>query len=151
MRCAPEVKALHTISAVSRPWQFLQFLGFRDFCSFSTVTNCIEIVWRTPRHASIRLNSVRTNTKWNRGHIIYWVFCKRPHSQSGEKLIIGDRGKWKILLSMCVHQLVEKRKYSSYCNEGVNLADVINGSVGSLFSLQECQIKCCKTKESTSH
>ena len=25
-RNAPEVKALHTISAVSRPWRFLQFL-----------------------------------------------------------------------------------------------------------------------------
>ena len=117
---APRLKHCIDLCSFSTSW-FLQFLDFGDFCSFSTVTNCIEIVWRTSRHASIRL-LLGTHANWSRGHVSHWLFWKRLHSQSCVARYSRSKAiEEKMLLSMCFHQFVGKRKCSSYCNEGVTL------------------------------
>ena len=104
-----------------------------------------------PRHASIRL---WLGTKWNRGQIIiFWLFWKRLLNQSaGTKVVFSrvdqhrlhqnengyagssssleglHRGTCRLLVLLCFHQLVQTRKYSSYCERVSTCADVMDGS-----------------------
>ena len=66
-----EVKALHTMIG----GRCLQLIDRGGFCSLSTMTNWIELC-DTPPDTPL---FAWLGTKWNRGQIICWLFCKRLH------------------------------------------------------------------------
>ena len=122
MRCA-EVKALHTISAVSglNPISAVSRSSL-NLCDAPPDTPLTQYV---QNEIEARLSTISFSAK---GSIVSLVKAHLINDNvSGRQwLDILDgrsihQGKWKMLRSMCFHQLVEKRKDSSYCNEGVNL------------------------------
>ena len=121
-------------------FRFVQFLDFRDFCSFSTVTNCIELCGAAPDTPPFASYSVHTQTEVEatlaigfsgKGSIVSLVWLDILDRRPSRRRCCFQCASINLLERENVHRIATKE---SPC------ADVI------AIQFARCQIKYCKTK-----